>query len=193
MARRRPRRGILCETMHRRFLLKVRAVWLLGIALVLAGLLAVLYYVALLAWQWTTALQTRSWISLPATIAFLDHSGLRARKVAPVLDYLPQLPPAWLKDLEASPLVHQAAIVLLDKLHIGVVFALLGLVVMALGALIVMRQRARLTMARRYKEDRLRRVRLYRSGETRREPYFGTVPGDAGEADVPRHDTRRTA
>lgn len=65
-------------------LLKVRAVLISGVVLVVAGLLPVLYFAVLLVWQIAAFFQTGSWLALPATLLFSDHSPLLA-----LLDRLP--------------------------------------------------------------------------------------------------------
>jgi hypothetical protein len=156
-------------------LFRARVVWLFGIGLALVGLLPVLYFLALVAWQFGTHVQAGSWVALPATLAFTDHSVLQAGKVAPVLAFLPEFPSAWLMNTEAWPPVHKALMWILDRLHIGLVFTVIGLVLMALGALIALRQTAIVRTAKRLREDRLRRVRLrqYSEDSERLEPFIG--------------------
>jgi hypothetical protein len=142
------------------------AFWLAGL-LVLVGLVPVICFVALAGWQWSTSVQAGKWIALPLTLAFSDHSLLQAAKAAPVLPYIPELP--WI----ATPPV--AAI--LDRAHVGLIPAILGLVIMALGVIRALRQRAVVRALKQHNEDRVRRIRDYRREDTRierREPYIGT-------------------
>ncbi|HEX6265438.1 MAG TPA: hypothetical protein VFZ81_00915 [Burkholderiales bacterium] len=139
------------------FLLRARAVWLFGTGLVIAGLLLLLYFVALLFWQFATpGSQT-----LGAVLQFVDRSLLRPGIVDPVLGLLPA--PAWL-----------------TSLHIAMAAALLGVALGSLGMLIVRWQAARISVERRRVQDRLRRVHQYRDA-SRLEPFFG--PGTAAGTD----------
>lgn len=63
------------------FVLRARAVWLFGIGLVLAGLLPVLYFIALV---FSQSSKPGSGF-LDATLSFVDRSLLGAAKVGPVL------------------------------------------------------------------------------------------------------------
>ena len=131
-----------------------RAVWLFGAGLVVAGLLLLLNFVALLFWQFGTPKSE----ALGATLRFVDHSLLRPAIVDPVLTLLPEVPPAWL-----------------TSLHIAMVVALLGVALGSLGVLIA--RSARISVEKR-RENRLRRVHQYRDA-ARLEPFIG--PGtDAG-------------
>ena len=134
-------------------LLRARAAWLFGIVLALAGALPVLYFLALLGWQFARHLQAGSWVALPASLLFTDHSF-------PVYQ-----PVTWF----------------LDRLHVGLVFAVPGLALMALGALMAIRQTAVVRSEKRLREDRLRRVRVrqYRGEADRLEPFIG--PGGIAE------------
>lgn len=67
-----------------------------------------------------------------------------------------QLPQAWLTDL-----------------RIGLALAMLGVAVAALGVLITRWQSRVIEVERERREDRLRRVQLYRES-ARREPYIGS-------------------
>ena len=141
-------------------LLKARTVLFFAVLLVAAGLVPVLYFVALYVWQITLRLQAGSWVPFPATLLFSEHS----------LAFIPEFP--W-----AAP---KALASILDRLHLGLVFALPGLAVMALGVLIALRQIALIREHKQREGDRLRRVREYRqegSGadawDGRREPFIG--------------------
>lgn len=153
--------------MYALFLVRAAATWLLGAGLVLAGLLPVLYMLALFAWQYSTRLQAGSWVSLSASLWFADHSLLQAAKVAPILQYIPQLPFAWLTELQSWPLVHKAVTSLLDRLHAGLVPAIAGIAIMAAGFATAARQKALLAMVKRGRENRKRRVRQYRAESSR--------------------------
>jgi hypothetical protein len=145
-----------------------------GVALVVAGLVPVLYFVALFVWQITTLFLAGSWVALPATLLFTDHALLQAGKAAPVLPFIPEFPWAG----------HQAVAVILDRLHVGVVFALVGIAVIAFGALSALRHLAAIRARKQRDEDRVRRMRDYRRDDSRvgavdgrLEPYIGTGGG----------------
>jgi hypothetical protein len=147
-----------------------KAFWLAGLV-VLIGLVPVIYFLALAGWQWSASVQAGKWIALPLTLAFSDHSLLQAAKAAPVLPYIPELP--WI----ATPPVGA----ILDRVHFGLIPALLGLLIMALGALRALRQLAVMRALKQHNEDRVRRIQDYRREDTRiepiderREPYIGT-------------------
>lgn len=147
------------------FHVKTRAVWLFGAALVLVGALLVLQLVALLVWQYSVALETRTWPRLPLVLVFSDHSQLSAA-TARFLPVIPELPWVWLRDPEnASSVMHVLATWLLDKVHIGLVPALLGVAIMLIGGIIAIRQKDMLGAAKRHDEDRRRRVREYREAQ----------------------------
>lgn len=153
--------------MYAFFLARACAAWLFGAGLVLAGLLPVLYTLGLFAWQYTTRLQGGAWVSLPASLWFADHSLLQSGKVGPILQYVPELPSAWLTELHAWPLLHKAVASFLDRLHAGLVPAIAGIGIMAAGVAIAVRQHAWVAMAKRRRENRLRRVRQYRAESAR--------------------------
>jgi hypothetical protein len=147
------------------FHVKTRAVWLFGAALVLVGGLLVLQLVALLVWQYSVALETRAWPRLPLVFVFSDHSQLPAA-AARLLSVIPEFPWSWLRDSEnGSSVMHVLATWLLDKVHIGLVPALLGVAIMLIGGIIAIRQKDMLGAAKRHDEDRRRRVWEYRKAQ----------------------------
>lgn len=153
---------------------------LFGIGIVLAGLLPVLYFMALIAWQFTVLFETGSWVKLPLTLVFTDHSLLQAGKAAPVLSFIPQLPWPWLMNPESLLPVHKQVTSLLGRLHVGMPFALSGVPVMAFGVLCVRGYSAVLRAEKQRRADQLRRVQDYRLDDSRahyldarREPYIG--------------------
>ncbi len=153
---------------------------LFAAVVVIAGVMPVLYCVALLAWQVSVLAQTGSWVALPATLLFSDHALLQGGKAARVLAFIPQWP--WA--------AHDTVTWILGRVHVGLVPALVGLAVMALGMLGVLRQRAAIRAGKQRDEDRLRRVRDYRREEDasdgRREPFIGS-------GDIARDAERRVA
>jgi hypothetical protein len=157
-------------------------VLLFAVMVVVAGLAPVLYFVALFGWQLTTSIQAGSWIPLPATLLFTEHSLLQAGKAAPVLGFVPEFAWPWLMNPDALLPVHKAVTSILNRVHVGLAFALVGLPVMALGVLAASRQMAVLRARKRQKEDRLRRARDYRRETSldaldgRREPFIGLRP-----------------
>jgi hypothetical protein len=141
--------------------LKARTALFFAVALVVAGLVPVLYFMALFVWQVAALFLAGSWIPLPATLLFTGHS----------LAFIPEF--SW-----AAP---QGLAAILDRLHLGLVFALPGLAVMALGLLSALRQKAMLRANKQREEDRLRRMRDYRRDDSgpdardgRREPFIGS-------------------
>jgi membrane protein implicated in regulation of membrane protease activity len=96
-------------------------------------------------------------------LAFLAGFVVRPAIANPVLAWLPPLPPAWLTTLNVAAAIALAAV------------ALGGL-----GVLLARRQSELMRRERMRREDRLRRVHLYRD-EARREPFLG--PGAAGRQD----------
>jgi len=151
--------------------MKTRMVLLFGVALVAAGLAPVLYFAALFVWQVTTSLQAGSWIPLPATLLFTEHSLLQAGKAAPVLAFIPEL--RWT--------AHDAVVVVLNRLHVGLLPALAGLAVMALGTLSAFRQVAVIRFQKQQYQNRLRRTQDYRrevspdAVDGRREPFISSA------------------
>jgi hypothetical protein len=137
--------------------------FLFAVLLVLAGLVPVLYLAALFAWQIVMLFQAGSWVPLPATLLFMDHASLQAGKAAPVLAFIPEFP--WA--------VPRALAWVLDRLHLALLFALIGLALMGHGTLAVLRQTAAIRLARQRDEDRQRRRRDYEREDGRREPFIG--------------------
>lgn len=64
---------------------------------------------------------------------------------------------------------------ILERVHIGVPFAVLGILLLAMGVMMVLRQNEILRIEAQAAADRLRRVRLGQYGDPadRREPYIG--------------------
>ena len=134
-----------------------------GAVLAGMGALPLLYACVLFAWQYAARITTGNWIALPAKVLFSAQTDA----LAPIAMLLPDLPAAW---LGANPLIGWA----LERVHIGVPFALIGVLAMAIGVLTVLRQNQVLRREERLTADRLRRVRLGQYGELeRREPYIG--------------------
>jgi hypothetical protein len=157
-----------------RFVRKARAARLLGMALVLAGLACLLYVSALVSWQITARMETGAWVPLPAALLFDGQAGPR---------FVPELPAAWLAMLQAWPPIME----ILQRLHIGLLFALPGALLGGLGAYMVVSQRNILRLELQRAEDRLRRVAVYRES-ARREPYIGPAAEEQ-----PRSERRRVA
>lgn len=134
-------------------LLRARLLWLFGALFIVTGTVALAFCVAFLVWHFG------AWKNeiVDAVGQLLDQS---VRVLAP------PVPPTWLTSRNAA---------------IG--FGVVGLALVALGVMIRELQRYVFEKARREREDRLRRVHLYREAG-RREPYIG--PG----IDQPREDLR---
>lgn len=170
------------------FQLRAWAISLLGVLLALVGVLLVLQLAALLLWQYGVALESRAWPRLPAGLLFTDHSQLAASKAAPFLPFIPEVPWPWLSDPSNSSGTHTAAAWLLDKLHVGLLPALVGVLITLAGGNIALRQIHALAAARRRNQDRLRRVGQYRNEQQdpaiaretiRAEPYLIEVADKA--------------
>lgn len=159
-------------------LLKARTVLFFAVMLVVTGLVPVLYFVAIFVWQIVALFQAGSWVPFPATLLFSEHS----------FAFIPEFP--W-----PAP---KALAWILDRLHLGLVFALPGLAVMALGIFGALGQKALIRAHKQREEDGLRRVRDYRpegsaadSRDGRREPFIG--PGGIGPDGIGRDADRRAA
>ena len=163
--------------MHYVFQLRRCVAALLGLAVALAGLALVLQLAALLLWQYGIALQKPSWPRLPIGLLFADHGKLATTALAPYLQYLPQVEWSWLANRADTSATHAVAVWLVDKVHIGLVPALLGLPLLLGGGKLLVRQVHGLAAARRYKVDRMRRVEQYRNAliEERLEPFDSSV------------------
>ena len=147
---------------------------LLGLVVALAGVALVLQLAALLLWQYGIALQKPSWPRLPIDLLFADHAKLASTALAPYLEYLPRLEWSWLANREDASATHAVAVWLVNKVHIGVIPALLGVPLLTSGGKLFLRQIGTLAGARRYRADRLRRVAEYRRqpSSERLEPQF---------------------
>jgi hypothetical protein len=155
--------------------MKARTALVIAMGLTAGGLTLAMYFAALFAWQLSMLFQAGgSWVPLPATLLFTDHSLLEAGKAAPVMPFIPELP--W------SP--NRTVNLVLERLHVGLLFGLIGAALMARGLLVASRQAAALRVARQRHEDRLRRVADYRrtdagtSLDGRREPFISSRPAE---------------
>jgi tetratricopeptide (TPR) repeat protein len=143
---------------------------LLGFLVALVGLALVLQLAALLLWQYGIALQKPSWPRLPIGLLFADHGKLAATALAPYLEYIPKLEWSWLANRADTSATHAVAVWLVDKVHIGLVPALLGVPLLLGGGKLLLRRISALAGARRYRADRLRRLGEYRRQGERLEP-----------------------
>jgi hypothetical protein len=144
-----------------------------AVLLVAAGFAGVLYFAGLLAWQIAQAVQTGKWLALPVTLVFTDHA----------LPFLPALP--WKG--------HEVLAPLLGKIHFGLPFAIIGLALMALGVLRAMQQAAVKRAVRQDEEDRRRRVRDYRSDDSRVDAVDGRLEPYIGGSGLAANADRRVA
>ncbi|HJY77559.1 MAG TPA: hypothetical protein VKE95_13045, partial [Burkholderiales bacterium] len=133
------------------FQVRTRVAALLGLAVALAGLALVLQFAALLLWQYGIALQKASWPRMPIGLLFTDHAKLASTALAPYLEYLPRLEWDWLANRADTTATHAVAVWLVDKVHIGLVPALLGVPLLLGGGRLVLRQMRALAGARRYR------------------------------------------
>lgn len=134
-------------------LLRARLLWLFGVLFIATGAVALAFCLALLVWHFG------AWKNeiVDAAGQLLDQS---VRALAP------PVPPAWLTSRNIA-------------LGIGTI----GLALVALGVMIRELQRYVFEKAMREREDRLRRVHLYREAGWR-EPYIG--PGIDERREDPR-------
>ena len=139
------------------------AMRLLAMGAVAAGVLLVLHSAGLVLWQYLGLVETRTWTALPARLWFTDQTMLANTATAPVLPFIPEMRWPWLSN-------HHAAGWVLERLHIGVVPALIGALLAWGGHHIVRRQTDAIRLARQQKEDRLRRARLYRREHPPQDP-----------------------
>lgn len=155
------------------FHFRTRVVALLGLAVSLVGLLLVLQLAALLLWQYGIAIETRNWPRLPLGMVFADHAKLAATAAAPFLPFIPQLEWSWIQSPAGSSTAHTIVTWLLQKVHVGVAPALLGVPVALGGARVFLRQISSVLAAKRREADRRRRLHAYRKEPTaEREPRF---------------------
>lgn len=136
-------------------------------ALIVIGLVPLLYFATLGLLQLWLSVQAGKWVALPLTLAFSDHALLASARPAPALPLIPQFP--WIADPTVAAF--------LDRLHVALVPALLGLALVMLGVVRVRRHYALLRLHRQYAEDRTRRVQDYQRDagdpiDGRREPFI---------------------
>lgn len=141
--------------------------------LVLAGIVPVLYLLALLGWQLAGVFLWGTWIPLPVALLFVGDPA-SAGKAAAVLPFVPYL--------SGVQVTNGAAVWILGKLHVAVIPALVGCAIVARALLGILRQKARIRAAKQRTEDRVRRIQDYRQGkdffDERREPYIGSDNAD---------------
>jgi hypothetical protein len=140
---------------------------------VLAGIVPVLYLLALLGWQFAGIFLWGVWVPLPAALLFLGEPT-SAGKAAAVLPFIPYIP--------GVHVTNAAAALILGKLHVAVIPALIGGAIVWRAVLAILRQKARIRAGKQRIEDRVRRIQDYRRGEDsfdeRREPYIGSGNAD---------------
>lgn len=132
---------------------RARAVLILSAALVVAGLVPLLYFAGLVGWKIAALLQTRAWVPLPSSLLFTEHS----------FAFIPQVPWAWLASPDSLLPAHTALVWVLSRVHVGLASGLAGLAIIAVGVMGVLRQRAVIRAQRQYSDDRERRVSDYRN------------------------------
>lgn len=153
---------------------KARMGYLFAVVLVLAGLVPVLYLLALLGWQMSASIAPAGkWIPLPLALVFTDHS----------LAFIPKFP--WV----APPTVAEV----LDSVHVGLIPAVLGAGLIALGVLRALRQKALIRTYRQRNEDRVRRISDYRRDDYRTDVLDGRREPFIGSGDIERNTDRRVA
>src|SRR5688500_15338467 len=130
-----------------------RAALIFPAALVVAGLVPLLYFIGLVGWQIATLVQKGSWVPLPASLLLSEHS----------FAFIPQLAWPWLASPDSLLPVHTALVWVLSRLHAGLAFGLAGLALGAVGVVGVLRQRAVMHAHKQELDDRQRRMRDYRN------------------------------
>lgn len=87
--------------------------------------------------------------------------ALQASKAAPVLPFIPQIPWPWLMSPESLLPAHKLVTSLLERPHVGLLFAVSGVPVIALGVLCARQHSAALRAEKQRRADQLRRVQDY--------------------------------
>ena len=154
--------------------LRARASLFFSSALILAGLVPVLYLAGVFVWQVIASMQAGKWIALPISLLFTEHAYA----------FLPKVPWAWFATPDSMLPLHNALAAVLGRVHAGALFGIVGLALVAVGVCGVLKQRAALRAYRQWREDRARRVEEYRRDDThadafgRREPIFVQYPAE---------------
>ena len=159
--------------------MKARMALFFSVMLVLAGLLPLLYFVAMLGSQLALSIQVGKWVPLPMTLLFTDHALVQDGKAGPLLVWIPEF--RW--TLAAQPM----AAVILERLHAGLLLPILAFLVIPFGINRARRQVAVMRYQKRQREDRVRRIQDYSQDgpidvlQGRREPFIssGTMGGKA--------------
>jgi hypothetical protein len=154
--------------------LKARVIWLFGTGLVVAGLLSVLYFIAVLCLQFSTGFELGSLRPAATTPWFPDAKASRN------IDSVPDLLAALLMKTEVWLTVQNAVAWMTSHMHVGLAVAVLGAIAMTVGVLVALRQMALLRTEKRRRNDRQRRVRQY--GDDRLEPFIGDADASIGQA-----------
>jgi hypothetical protein len=154
--------------------LKARVIWVFGTGLVVAGLLPVLYFIAVLCLQFSTGFELGSLRPAAATPWFTNA------KAGFNIDSLPELLAALLMKTEVWLTVQDAVAWMASHMHVGLAVAVLGAIAMTVGALVATRQTALLRTEKRRRNDRQRRAR--QSGDDRLEPFIGDADALIGQA-----------
>lgn len=152
-----------CLPMSAALRFRARALWAFGTGLMLAGLLVLVWALGLLLWQCITWLETSVWLPLPARLAFIDQAQLQAPNLRVVLEVIPELPSAWLSDRDGWRGLQKLAVLLVDRVHIGVPAAALAYCAIAAGNAISLPQVAALHAEKERTNRRLRRAQAYRA------------------------------
>ena len=138
------------------FWFKASVLWLVGAALVAVGVLSIGTAAALFIWQYVHLLSNSVWVALPLSLLFAERAAVEGSEVAAILPFLPQIPaPAWLE----AP----AAAWVLEHVHVGIPFLIVGVLVLSPGRRLARRQAHAMRWYRRLAQDRKRRREAYRS------------------------------
>ena len=135
---------------------------LLAQALVILGLAPVACALALLGWQVFTWLHGGAWVPLPGRL-LVDESARNAPGLAGFAPFLPGVDWPWLSHPKLLVMPTRVLALILDRLHIGVLFSLAGWALIAWGRTLAARQAEVLEWQERLRADRLRRAAQYRT------------------------------
>ena len=134
---------------------------LLAQALVILGLAPVACALALLGWQVFRWLHGGGWVPLPGRL-LVDASAREAPNLATLAPFLPGVDWPWLGHPTILILPTRVLAVILDGLHVGVLFALAGFALIAWGRALAARQTEVIEWQERLRADRMRRAAQYR-------------------------------
>ena len=161
---------------------RARAGLLFSAVLALIGLVPAVYFLGLLVWQFASSLQAGKWLALPMSLVFTGHS----------FAFLPHFPWPWFMSPDSLLPLHNAISWVLGRVHVGLLFGVLGVAMVAIGVLGVLKHYAALRAYRQKSQDQARRVRDYERDDLqadsfgRREPYIIQYPKTSYDSSTPK-------